>query len=490
MNALSLGLASADALFAARPSTMRTFAARLRELEYETAHATMRALGKGVQIELRGAIRRFHLRQRSDAASRALRLFSLDDTLTRSEAIDALGERLFGALCDADAIAAVDDRFAAKLVVMPSDGLYILADRLIHGSDAVMGPGSTTTALVRATSRSGIGSALDVGCGAGTLALHLARRARRAIGTDINARAIGIATINAALNDVGNIEFRAGELFAPVEDEKFDLIASQPPFVAQPEGAKDVAYLYGGARGDEVTVRLLRELSRHLAKGGRAMLMTQWPRIDDRTVPELVQAALQTKGLSIVSLEPPAMTLNDYCAQYASVDHLALDDNYARAARDFRGHMKRLGARAITQALVIVEAHAEPIAASVELSSAKLTALRPDRIDARLAIEHALASPRDRQLAMKLRLARGVRFDRVFGASAPFAFEPTEPLLQRAELNAPTRDLLESIDAADDVASAIASVAARHRVPARDAVATLLPIVHGALRQGLLEPSA
>ena len=35
---------------------------------------------------------------------------------------------------------------------------------------------------------------------------------------------------NAALNGIANVEFRAGDLFEPVNGERFDLIVSQPPY--------------------------------------------------------------------------------------------------------------------------------------------------------------------------------------------------------------------------------------------------------------------
>jgi release factor glutamine methyltransferase len=73
------------------------------------------------------------------------------------------------------------------------------------------------------------GDVLDVGCGAGTLALVAASRgARRAVGVDLSERAIELARFNARLNGVA-AEFRAGDLLAPVRGEAFDLVVSQPP---------------------------------------------------------------------------------------------------------------------------------------------------------------------------------------------------------------------------------------------------------------------
>ena len=68
--------------------------------------------------------------------------------------------------------------------------------------------------------------------------LSLAAKVDRVIGTDINPRAVALSRINAALNGIGNVEFREGDMFAPVAGETFDLIISQPPFVSTPPGPR------------------------------------------------------------------------------------------------------------------------------------------------------------------------------------------------------------------------------------------------------------
>jgi len=147
--------------------------------------------------------------------------------------------------------------------------LYVLCDDLTEG-DGVMGLGHTTGDLCAASLPTReLGSVLEVGCGAATGLLLCASRARRAVGVDIDPRAIVVARANALLNGLTNVEFRQGDLFAPVLGEEFDLILAQPPFVAQPPGDSAITWMHGGARGDELPLRFLRELPPHLAPGGR-----------------------------------------------------------------------------------------------------------------------------------------------------------------------------------------------------------------------------
>ncbi len=121
------------------------------------------------------------------------------------------------------------------------------------------GVGAGTLFLAQAIQPRPGGTFLDVGCGAGALALRLAASGMRATGTDLNARAILMSRINAAMNGIEGAEFVQGDLFAPVDGRTFDLIASHPPFAAMPEGFSPVTFLYGGARGDEFALRILSE---------------------------------------------------------------------------------------------------------------------------------------------------------------------------------------------------------------------------------------
>ena len=80
---------------------------------------------------------------------------------------------------------------------------------------------------------------LEVGTGTGFLALVAARRAARAVGTDINPEAIRALKINALLNRLEDrVDARQGDLFAPVAGEQFDLILFNPPYFSPPRPAR------------------------------------------------------------------------------------------------------------------------------------------------------------------------------------------------------------------------------------------------------------
>lgn len=130
------------------------------------------------------------------------------------------------------------------------------------------------------------GSVLDLGTGCGVVALMLAHAlapldVQRIVATDISERALGFARANARLNGLhGVIEFRQGDLFAPVAGERFGLIASNPPFVITPRSSGDDATRYeyrdAGLIGDSLVERVVREAPNHLAEGGSLICLANW----------------------------------------------------------------------------------------------------------------------------------------------------------------------------------------------------------------------
>lgn len=130
---------------------------------------------------------------------------------------------------------------------------------------------------------------LDLGTGSGINAIFAARLGARVVATDINPEAVRCAQINALANHFDTqIETRAGDLFAPIEEEKFDTVLFNPPFYrGRPRDLADYAW-----RGTDVFDRFLRELPNHLNNGGRAIVVLS-------TDGDLGAELLKPKGLKV-----------------------------------------------------------------------------------------------------------------------------------------------------------------------------------------------
>jgi release factor glutamine methyltransferase len=111
---------------------------------------------------------------------------------------------------------------------------------------------------------------LDMGTGSGVGAVFAAKYARSVVAVDINPAAVRCAGINSLINGVEDrVDLRHGDLFAPVQGEKFDLILFNPPFVrGAPADDRDRAW-----RSSDVAERFAAGLREHLKPRGSALVL-------------------------------------------------------------------------------------------------------------------------------------------------------------------------------------------------------------------------
>jgi hypothetical protein len=222
-----------------------------------------------------------------------VRLWLLQTPVALDRAEAALGD-LVEPLCAAGLLERSVDEVAARVDVRPAatdggdgDGaeLLVLSDLtpgLEGGSnrlsaDHVLGVSAASTSLAQLTVRTPAARALDLGTGCGVQALHLARHVGRVVATDVNERALWMARINARLNGLADrVEVRAGSLFGPVADERFDIIATNPPFVISPGTDEQRVYRDSGLPGDQVVERIVRGIPDQLAPGGTGQVLANW----------------------------------------------------------------------------------------------------------------------------------------------------------------------------------------------------------------------
>jgi release factor glutamine methyltransferase len=118
----------------------------------------------------------------------------------------------------------------------------------------------------------------DLGTGSGAIALAIAsaRTHAQIVATDVSASAVEVARRNAKALDLRNVEFRVGSWFEPVSDCTFDVVVSNPPYIAAGDahlGDRDLRYeppvaLSSGPDGLDAIRILVRDAPRHLAPSG------------------------------------------------------------------------------------------------------------------------------------------------------------------------------------------------------------------------------
>ncbi|MFJ3420671.1 methyltransferase [Streptomyces sp. NPDC086082] len=143
----------------------------------------------------------------------------------------------------------------------------------------VLGVGGASTTLAGITVRTPVSAALDLGTGSGIQALHASRHATRVTATDLNPRALHITALTLALSGAQAADLREGSLFEPVrDDETYELIVSNPPFVISP-GAR-LTYRDGGMGGDDLCRSLVQQSGERLREGGFAQCLANWQHVE------------------------------------------------------------------------------------------------------------------------------------------------------------------------------------------------------------------
>ncbi len=111
---------------------------------------------------------------------------------------------------------------------------------------------------------------LDMGTGSGIGAVAAAGWTSQVIAVDINPAAVRCARINVLLNQVEErVEVRQGDLFAPVQGRRFDVVLFNPPYLrGTPRNALEQAFW-----ATDVVERFAAGLRDHLAPGGAALVL-------------------------------------------------------------------------------------------------------------------------------------------------------------------------------------------------------------------------
>jgi methylase of polypeptide subunit release factors len=178
---------------------------------------------------------------------------------------------------DAGLLAPSGEEIAAPVEITSYEGLLLTHDRVADVSAVESWHvlfGAASRSLAALAIRRPARRALDLGTGCGVQALLAARHAEQVVATDLSERALRFTRLNAALNGIENLECRRGDLFHPVEGERFDLIVSNPPFVV----SLDSKLLFRDSElpGDEISRLVVRQAQDQLEDGGLATILCSW----------------------------------------------------------------------------------------------------------------------------------------------------------------------------------------------------------------------
>ena len=126
----------------------------------------------------------------------------------------------------------------------------------------------------------------DLGTGSGAIALAIASERPRSsvVAVDASADALRVARSNAQRLRLGNVSFHEGDWWVPLAGERFDVVASNPPYIAEgdphlSEGDlrfEPVLALSSGADGLDAIREIINGAPSHLTDGGWLLFEHGW----------------------------------------------------------------------------------------------------------------------------------------------------------------------------------------------------------------------
>lgn len=167
-----------------------------------------------------------------------------------------------------------DHVFSPSLALVALFGLWLWVERPRWNPTIYIGH-DTHALMSRLHVRPGR-RALDLCCGPGTQAIHLALRGAAVSAVEVNPFVAEVARLNAMTNECGSkVRVSIGDLYnALAENEApFDLICANPPLLPFPEDTFYPFVGHGGNDGLAITWQVLRGLPRWLSSNGRAQII-------------------------------------------------------------------------------------------------------------------------------------------------------------------------------------------------------------------------
>jgi len=137
---------------------------------------------------------------------------------------------------------------------------------------------------------------LDLFTGSGALAIEAARGgARNTVAVDVSRRAVLSARLNVRRADV-RVDVRHGDLWAPVAEERFDLILANPPYLPSatehPPSRGAARAWEAGSDGRALLDPLCDAAPAHMAAGGTLLLVQSAFAGESETLSRLAAAGL------------------------------------------------------------------------------------------------------------------------------------------------------------------------------------------------------
>lgn len=165
-----------------------------------------------------------------------------------------------------------------------------------------------------------VGRVAEAYCGAGAGALSIARRATRVTLTDLDARALRFARVNAAINGITNAEF--GEGSVPTAAGAADVVIANVPFLV--DDYERLGHAGAAPPCTAIAAAVVDEALGHLPPGGKLVMCTGTAVINgEDTLWQVLEPRLMATRNEYTQLEVDVRSDELERVEYLAVERLA-----------------------------------------------------------------------------------------------------------------------------------------------------------------------
>ena len=284
-----------------------------------------------------------------------VRLFALGGHVSATELSRAFPRVVASAVAEAGLLHVDAGRWSAPYALTPVGDRLILSDWARSKTpppDVVTGVNAASRTTANLVIRRPAARVLDLGTGCGVQAVLAAGHARELVGTDINERALAFARLNAELNAIDTVHWRHGSWFDPVDQQSFDCIIANPPFVISPD--HDFIFRDGGDEGDALSRFVVRGAASRLERGGFAHVLCNWVVPPGSDWSEPVFEWIDGTGCDAVVIRYASEDAVTYAAFWNHRLRYEGGDSFKHAMGRWLAEYRRLGIERIDSGMVVL----------------------------------------------------------------------------------------------------------------------------------------
>ena len=307
---------------------------------------------------------------------------------------------------------------------------------------------------------------------------------------------MAFAAFAMALNAIGNVETRHGDLFDPVAGERFGLIVSNPPFVISPDARFD--YRDSGLPGDEICRRIVARAPAHLEEGGWCQLLANWAHVAGVDWRERLASWIEGTGCDVWVIQRDVQDVEAYASTWLRHEGGATAAS-GEAFEAWMAHYERTGVEAVGAGLITMRRSTSttpwqqidelshditfPCGDAIAARFARATWLTERGGDDRMLLDATFTVSEDVRLRER-RLASEGRW-----LLEEAQLQLTDGLRYSGSIDLPGAGLVAACDGTTVLGELVRRLAAAIDADPDEITPQVLPIVRRLVEQGFLTPS-